>query len=148
MILIWGISRNLLRNALLKSDKAKEGAVAPPLCYLLFLQCCSTEEPSELGFCVPCRVWQTFALSSGTRTISSSSSQSRASHIKSKCSRFTLSASSWYNSLIVFARMPVRLERSACVNLSSPSFFDSKILIITITPSVVIYHFMVKQRGF
>lgn len=66
----------------------------------------------------------------GIRTINSSSSQSSASHIRSRCSRFTRSASSWYNSLIVFGRIPVARARSACVSLSSPSFFDSKIFII------------------
>lgn len=67
---------------------------------------------------------------SGTRTINSSSLQWRASHIRSNCSKLTLSVISWYKSLIVFGRMPVTLARSACVHLSSPSFVDNKILII------------------
>lgn len=69
-------------------------------------------------------------LPSGTLTISSSSSQFRASQIISRCSRFTLSTNSWYNSLIVLGRMPVALARSACVIFRSPSLVDSKILII------------------
>ena len=78
----------------------------------------------------PFLVCRTFGLPSGTRTINSSSLQSRASQMRSKCSRFTLSTNSWYNSLIVFGRMPVALAKSACVHLSSPSLVDSKILII------------------
>jgi hypothetical protein len=66
----------------------------------------------------------------GTHTISSSSSQFKASQIRSKCSKFTLSAISWYNSPIVLGRIPVALAKSACVHLASPSFIDSKILII------------------
>lgn len=68
--------------------------------------------------------------SSGTRTINSSSLQLRASHIRSNCSRLTLSHISWYKSLIVLGRMPVTLARSACVHLISPSLVDNKILII------------------
>lgn len=67
---------------------------------------------------------------SGDRTISSSRLQCRASQILSRCSRFTLSTNSWYNSLIVFGRMPVALAKSACVIFRSPSLVDSKILII------------------
>ena len=78
----------------------------------------------------PFLVCRTFGLSSGTRTINSSSLQPRASQMRSKCSRFTLSTNSWYNSLIVFGRMPVARAKSACVHLSSPSLVDSKILII------------------
>ena len=78
----------------------------------------------------PFLVCSTLGLSSGTRTINSSSLQFRASHIRSKCFKFTLSTNSWYNSLIVFGRMPVALAKSACVHLSSPSLVDSKILII------------------
>lgn len=78
----------------------------------------------------PFLVCKILGLSSGTRIINSLSSQSRASQIRSRCSRFTLSTNSWYNSLIVFGRMPVALAKSACVHLSSPSFVDSKILII------------------
>ena len=78
----------------------------------------------------PFLVCRTFGLSSGTRTINSSSLQSRASQMRSKCSRLTLSTNSWYNSLIVFGRMPVALAKSDCVHLSSPSLVDSKILII------------------
>lgn len=57
-------------------------------------------------------------------------SQSRASQIKSRCSRLTRSISSWYISLMVDGRMPVLRARSACVQRNSPSFLDSKILII------------------
>lgn len=78
----------------------------------------------------PVLVCSILGFSSGTRIINSSSSQFRASQMRSKCSKFTLSTNSWYNSLIVFGRMPVALANSACVHLSSPSFVDSKILII------------------
>ena len=53
-----------------------------------------------------------------------------ASQIKSRCSRLTRLASSWYSSLIVVGLMPVTLASSACVQRISPSFLDSKILII------------------
>lgn len=66
----------------------------------------------------------------GIRTMISSRSQSRALQIKSRCSRFTRSHNSWYISLIVDALIPVALDRSACVQRSSPNFLDSKILII------------------
>ena len=66
---------------------------------------------------------------------------------KFKCSKFTLSTNSWYNSLIVFGRMPVALAKSACVHLSSPSFVDSKILIILIAPSVIKYHVFAMPYG-
>lgn len=66
----------------------------------------------------------------GIRTKISLISQSNASHIKSKCSKFILSAISWYRSLIVDGLIPVFRARSACVHLSSPSLVDSKILII------------------
>lgn len=78
----------------------------------------------------PFLVCTILGFSSGTRTINSPSLQWRASHIRSSCSRLTLSVISWYKSLIVFGRMPVALARSACVHLSSPSFVDNKILII------------------
>ena len=65
-----------------------------------------------------------------SRIIRSDSSHPSASQIRSRCSRFTLSAISWYRSLIVEGRMPVALARSACDHLRSPSRVDSKILII------------------
>lgn len=78
----------------------------------------------------PFRVCITLGFSLGILTIRSLSSQSRASQIRSKCSKFTLSTNSWYNSPIVLGRMPVALAKSACVHLISPSLVDSKILII------------------
>ena len=78
----------------------------------------------------PFLVCITLGLSLGTLTINSSSRQSRASHMRSKCSKLTLSTNSWYNSLIVFGRIPVALAKSACVHLISPSLIDNKILII------------------
>lgn len=78
----------------------------------------------------PFLVCTMLGVSSGTYTISSSSLQFRASQIRLKCLRFTLSANPWYNSLIVLGRIPVTLARSACVHLSSPSFVDNKIFII------------------
>ena len=78
----------------------------------------------------PFLVCTMLGVSSGTYYISSSSLQFRASQIRLKCLRFTLSANPWYNSLIVFGRMPVTLARSACVHLSSPSFVDNKIFIM------------------
>lgn len=71
-----------------------------------------------------------FALLSGIRTISSSSVQFNTPQIRSRCSRLTLSTNSWYNSLIVFGRIPVIRARSACVIFRSPSLVDNKILII------------------
>ena len=53
-----------------------------------------------------------------------------ASQIKSRCSRLTRLASSWYSSLIVVGLMPVTLASSACVQRISLNFLDSKILII------------------
>lgn len=82
----------------------------------------------------PAFVWVTLGCSSGTLTISSSSSQSNASHMRSRCSRFTLSTNSWYNSLIVLGLIPVALAKSAWVHLTSPSFVDSKIRIIRCRP--------------
>ncbi len=78
----------------------------------------------------PFRVCIILGFSSGTYSISSSSLQFRASHIRLKCLKFTLSANPWYNSLIVLGRIPVALARSACVHLISPSFVDNKIFII------------------
>ena len=78
----------------------------------------------------PFFVCTTLGSESGTLLINSSSWQSKASQIKSRCSRLTLPANSWYKSLIVFGQMPVALAKSACVHLISPSFADSKILII------------------
>ena len=95
----------------------------------------------------PFLVCMTFGCSSGTHTINSSSLQFRASQIRFKCSRFTLSTNSWYNSLIVFGRISVALAKSACVHLSSPSFVDSKILIILIAPSVIKYHISAMPYG-
>lgn len=56
----------------------------------------------------------------GSLTISSSSSQPSASHIRSRCSRFTLSAISWYRSLMVDGLMPVARARSACFQRFRP----------------------------
>lgn len=78
----------------------------------------------------PFLVCMIFGFSSGTRTINSFSSHPRASQIRSKCSKLTLSVNSWYNSLIVFGLIPVALAKSACVHLHSPSLVDNKILII------------------
>ena len=77
----------------------------------------------------PFLVCTTLGFLSGSLTIRSSSLQFRASHMRSRCSKLTLSANSWYNSLIVFGRIPVALARSACVHLISPSLVDNKILI-------------------
>lgn len=96
--------------------------------YLLPVSVLQHYLPDEIM--VPLFVWVIFGVLSGTRTINSLSSQFRASQIRSKCSRLTLSTNSWYNSFIVFGRIPVALARSACVHLISPSFVDSKILII------------------
>lgn len=71
------------------------------------------------------------AESSGTYFIKSDKLTSRVLQITSKCSNETLSAYSWYNSLIVFGRIPVALDSSAWVILFSPKIDDSKILIIT-----------------
>ena len=79
---------------------------------------------------VPVFVWFIFGSWSGTLIINSSNRHSSASQIKSKCSSFTLSANSWYNSLIVFGRIPVARAKSACVHRNSPNLVDSKILII------------------
>ncbi len=54
--------------------------------------------------------------------------------------RFRLTRCSWYISLMVDGRMPVFRARSACVQRNSPSFLDSKILImICAAPLVIIY---------
>ncbi len=60
-------------------------------------------------------------------------SQSRASQIKSKCSRFIRSHKQLYISLIVLGRIFVARARSAWLHLSSPSLVDSLILIISST---------------
>lgn len=91
--------------------------------------CCST----RMFFAL---VWVYFILS-GTFTISSLRLQWSALQIRSKCSRFTLSAISWYNSPIVFGLIPVLLANSACVILCSPNRVLSKILINVIAPSLM-----------
>lgn len=78
----------------------------------------------------PALVWVIFECLFGTLTINSLSSQFKASHMRSRCSRLTLSTNSWYKSLIVLGLIPVTLAKSAWVHLASPSFVDSKILII------------------
>ena len=78
----------------------------------------------------PVRVCSTFGISSGTRMIISVSSQPSASQMRSRCSKLTRSAMSWYNSLIVAGLIPVLRDRSACVQRSSPSFLDRSILIV------------------
>ena len=51
----------------------------------------------------------------GTLTINSSSSQFKASQIRSNCSKLTLSANSWYNSLIVLGLIPVALAAPSAI---------------------------------
>ena len=72
----------------------------------------------------------------GMRIMRSVMSQSRASQIRSMWSMLTRSANSWYKSLMVAARIPVDLARSAWVHRRSPSRVESKIRIIAMLLSV------------
>ncbi len=74
------------------------------------------------------------SLQAAIEKLASGGSQPKTSQILSRCSRLTRSAISWYRSLMVLARMPVRLARSACVHFLSPRSVDNRILIMVISP--------------